>query len=164
MLKIISFFLLACLFTSTPSFALDDSVQLKLERAGRLLASTYIHGIHGENLFGFHPDYSPNKLKDLIDSDTQISITTKHSIREEKEPLTLITGYNDFNKWLKDVRDNFRSRENLNARTMGTCIKGCCDYPLDGGISHNSLYLTEACFIIKNKTPYLWSVRLYDGD
>lgn len=69
-----------------------------------------------------------------------------------------------FGQWLKEVRNNFRIPDNMNVRPMGTCIDGCCNYPLDGGISHNALYLTQACFDIVSNKPILKSINLLDGD
>lgn len=47
-----------------PLYALDDS--LKLERAGRLIASTYVIGNPDEKFFGLHPDYKPSRPSDMI--------------------------------------------------------------------------------------------------
>lgn len=146
------------------SYALDDSVQLKLERAGRLLASTFVIGNPDEKLFGLHPDYAPARPREMINKDIAITVKTKHSIQETKEKVLTIKGLENFEKWVIDVRNNYRIRENLQARTMGTCIDGCCNYPIDGGMSHNTLYLEKACFVIEDKTPFLKSITLLDGD
>ena len=145
-------------------YALEDTLQLNLERAGRLIASTYITGNSDEKLFGLHPEYSPKRPKEIVHKDVSISIETTHSIQETKEKLVNVKGFSQFEKWLKDVRNNFRFPENLNVRTMGVCVDSCCHYPIDGGMSHNSLYLTKACFVFKNNKPYLSSLTLLDGD
>lgn len=142
----------------------NDNTQLKLERAGRLIASSFITGNPDKKLFGLHPEYFPARPRDIIHSNIDITIKTDHSIQETKEPLVKINGMKKFENWLKDVRNNFRIPENISVRTMGTCLNGCCNFPLDGGISHNTLYLTQACFLIENKTPYLKSITLLDGD
>lgn len=157
-------FVLSCLTVISTVYALDDSLQLKLERAGRLIASTYVIGNPDEKLYGLHPDYKPSRPRDMIHNDIEINVVTKHSIQETKEKVVKIKGLKQFEQWIYDVRNDFRFRENLNARTMGVCIDGCCRYPIDGGMSHNSLYLKEACFVIKNKTPFLKSITLLDGD
>ena len=146
------------------SFATDTTTQLKLERAGRLIASSFITGNPDKKLFGLHSEYSPARPREMIHSNIDITIKIDHSIQETKETPVKIKGMKEFEKWLRDVRNNFRIPENISVRTMGTCIKGCCNYPLDGGISHNTLYLTQACFFIENKTPYLKSITLLDGD
>jgi len=156
--------ILSCLAVISTVYALDDSLQLKLERAGRLIASTYVTGNPDEKLYGLHLDYTPGRPKDMIHNDVVINIKTKHSIQEIKEPVINIKGLKQFEKWVLDVRKNFRFSENLDARTMGVCLNGCCSYPIDGGMSHNTLYLREACFVIKNKTPFLKSISLVDGD
>lgn len=155
---------LSFLLIASAVYALDDSLQLKLERAGRLIASTYVIGNPDEKLFGLHPEYSPKRPKDMIHSNIEITITTKHSIQETKEKDLKIKGFSHFEKWLKDVRTNYRIPDNLKVKTMGVCVDACCSYPIDGGMSHNSLYLTEACFTFKNKTPFLKSITLLDGD
>jgi hypothetical protein len=157
-------FALSYLSVISTVYAVDDSLQLKLERAGRLLASTYVIGNPDEKLYGLHPDYKPSRPREMIHNDIEISIVTKHSIQETKGKVVKIKGLKQFEQWVFDVRKNFRFSENLNARTMGVCIDGCCRYPIDGGMSHNSLYLKEACFVIKNKTPFLKSIVLLDGD
>ena len=101
---------------------------------------------------------------EMIHSNMDITIKIEHSIQETKEIPVKIKGMKEYEKWLRGVRNNFRIPENISVRTMGTCLKGCCNYPLDGGISHNTLYLTQACFFIENKTPYLKSITLLDGD
>ena len=156
--------ILSSLTVVSAVYAIDDSLQLKLERAGRLIASTYVIGNPDEKLYGLHPDYAPSRPRDMIHNDVVISIETKHSIQETKEPILKIKGLKQFEQWVFNVRKNFRFSDNLAARTMGVCIDGCCHYPIDGGISHNSLYLKEACFIMKNKTPFLKSITLLDGD
>lgn len=155
---------LSCLAVISTVYALDDSLQLKLERAGRLIASTYVIGNPDKKLYGLHPDYKPSRPRDMIHNDVVISIKTKHSIQETKEKIVKIKGLKQFEQWVLDVRKNFRFSENLDARTMGVCLEGCCSYPIDGGMSHNTLYLREACFVIKNKTPFLKSITLVDGD
>lgn len=160
----ILFLVLSCVAVFSTVYALDDSLQLKLERAGRLLASTYVIGNPDEKLYGLHPDYTPSRPRDMIHKNVVISIETKHSTQEKKENIIKIKGLNQFNKWVIDVRRNFRFSENLDARTMGVCLDGCCQYPIDGGMSHNTLYLKQACFIIKNKSPFLKSIILLDGD
>lgn len=156
--------ILSCLAVISTVYALDDSLQLKLERAGRLIASTYVIGNPDEKLYGLHPDYKPSRPKDMIHKDVIISIETKHSIQETKEPVLNIKGLKQFEKWVIDVRKNFRVSGNLKVTTMGVCIDTCCHFPIDGGMSHNSLYLTEACFVMKNKTPFLTKITLLDGD
>lgn len=146
------------------SYALDSSQQLQLERAGRLIASTYTTGNPDEKLFGLHPDYRPSRPGDMIHADIEIQVQTTHAIQEKKGEIVKLKGMAQFEKWLVDVRNNFRFRDNLDVRTMGTCINGCCSFPIDGGMSHNSLYLTRACFVFKNNTPYLNSITLLDGD
>lgn len=155
---------LTLMLSASACKASDDSLQLKIERAGRLIASAYALGNPDEKLFGLHPDYFPTRPGDIINKNTTIEITTEHSISEEKPHHTSLKGFDQFSKWLNDVRNNFRFRDNLEVRTMGTCIDGCCNFPLDGGISHNTLYMTQACFIIENSTPYLKSITLLDGD
>lgn len=155
---------LLCFAVISTVFAIDDSLQLKLERAGRLIASTYAIGNPDEKLYGLHPDYFPSRPKDMIHNDVVINIETKHSIQEKNEPILKIKGLKQFEKWVVDVRKNFRFSDNLTVKTMGVCIDGCCHYPIDGGMSHNSLYLTEACFTFKNNKPFLKSIYLLDGD
>ena len=157
-------FVLSSLIVISSVYALDDSLQLKLERAGRLIASTYVIGNPDKKLFGLHPDYKPSRPRDMIHKDIVISIETKHSIQETKKKVVKIKGLKQFEQWVLDVRKNFRASENLDVRTMGVCLDGCCSYPIDGGMSHNTLYLRKACFIIKNKTPFLKSITLLDGD
>jgi len=142
----------------------NSVMQLKLERAGRLIASTYVTGNPDKKLYGLHPDYKPSRPREMIHNDIEINVVTKHSIQETKEKIVKIKGLKQFEQWVFDVRKNYRFSENLNVMTMGVCINGCCHYPIDGGMSHNSLYLKEACFIIKNKTPFLKSIVLLDGD
>lgn len=158
------FLFFSCFIIVSAVYGLDDSLQLKLERAGRLIASTYVIGNPDEKLFGLHPDYKPSRPRDMIHNDLEINIKTIHSIKETKERAVTVKGFTQFEKWLKDVRVNFRFRENLIARTMGVCENSCCHFPIDGGMSHNSLYLKEACFVFKNKTPFLKSITLLDGD
>ena len=154
----------SCFIVISTVYALDDSLQLKLERAGRLLASTYVEGNPDKKLFGLHPDYKPSRPREMIHNNVVISIKTKHSTQEKKEEVVKIKGVKQFKQWLLDVRKNFRFSENLDARTMGVCLDNCCRYPIDGGMSHNTLYLSEACFVIKDKTPFLKSIILVDGD
>ena len=156
--------ILSFLLVASAVYALEDSLQLKLERAGRLIASTYVIGNPDEKLFGLHPDYTPKRPKDMIHNNIEITIKTKHSIRETKEKRLKVKGFSQFEKWLKDVRNTYRFPDNLKVKTMGVCIDGCCHYPIDGGMSHNNLYLTEACFTFKNNTPFLKSITLLDGD
>lgn len=150
--------------TTNISLANDTSTQLKLERAGRLIASSYMTGNPDKKLFGLHPDYFPARPRDIISDNITISVKTEHSIQETKEKPVSIKGMSQYEKWLRDVRNNFRIPENISVRTMGTCLKGCCTYSLDGGISHNTLYLAKACFVMKNDTPLLKSITLLDGD
>lgn len=166
-IKKLSFALItsAALLASTSCIAvLNDSQQLTLERAGRLIASTYVLGNPDEKLFGLRPEYSPARPSEMIHNDIEVIVLTEHSISETKEKPITIKGFKQFSNWLSDVRNNFRFRENLEVRTMGVCLDSCCKYPLDGGISHNSLYLTEACFVMKNDNPFLKSIKLLDGD
>ena len=156
--------IIALSFISIPSYALDDSLQLKIERAGRLIASTYVIGNPDKKLYGSHPDYKPSRPREMIHNDIEINVVTKHSVQETKEKVVKIKGLKQFEQWVLDVRKNFRFSEDLDARTMGVCIDGCCSYPIDGGMSHNTLYLREACFVIKNKMPFLKSITLLDGD
>ncbi len=153
-----------CLFAIGAVYAIEDSLQLKLERAGRLMASTFVLGNPDEKLYGLHPDYTPSRPRDMIHKEIEIKIKTIHAIQETKVNPDKIKGMKQFESWLQDVRNNFRFRENLDARTMGVCIDGCCHYPIDGGMSHNTLYLTEACFTFKKNSPYLSSISLLDGD
>lgn len=155
---------IALLFSSICLSASNDSLQLELERAGRLIASTYVLGNPDNKLFGFRTVYTPGRPIDMIHSDIEINIDTKHSIQETKEKTIKIKGFSQFEKWLFDVRNNYRFRDNLKVRTMGVCVDGCCHYPLDGGISHNTLYLVKSCFFIIDEKPYLKSILLYDGD
>lgn len=162
----IQYFLISVTLSFSTSFcdASNDILQLKIERAGRLIASTYVIGNPDEKLFGLHPDYFPSRPKDIINENIPIVIVTEHSLSDETPHPVTVKGFEQFSKWLNDVRDNFRFRDNLQARTMGTCLNGCCKYPLDGGILHNTLYITRACFDIENNTPYLKSITLLDGD
>lgn len=150
--------------TTNISFANDALTQLKLERAGRLVASSFMTGNPDKKLFGLNPDYFPARPRDMIKTSITVSVTTEHSIQEIKDKPISIKGMTLYEKWLKDVRTNFRIPGNISVRTMGTCLKGCCNFPLDGGISHNTLYLTQACFVIENNTPYLKTITLVDGD
>jgi hypothetical protein len=165
-MKIIQYLFISItsLFFSSSCVASNDTLQLKIERAGRLIASTYVLGNPDEKLFGLNPDYFPSRPKDIISESIPITIVAKHSLSEEPSHPVNVKGFDQFSKWLNDVRDHFRFRDNLEARTMGTCINACCKYPLDGGISHNTLYITSACFSIENNIPYLKSITLLDGD
>lgn len=158
------FITLSILLGASTVYALEDSLQLKLERAGRLIASTYVIGNPDEKLFGLHPDYTPKRPSDMIHKDIEITIKTEHSIQETKEKVVTVKGFSQFEKWLKDVRSNYPFPDNLKVKTMGVCIDDCCRYPIDGGMFHNSLYLTEACFSFKNNMPFLKSILLLDGD
>ena len=144
--------------------AIDASIQLTIERAGRLIASSYKTGNPDKKLFGLHKDYLPKRPRDLIHSTKPIKIITKYSLQETSEKPSYITGYKQYERWLNDVRQNFRFSDNLDVRTMSTCLDGCCKFSLDGGISHNHLYLTKACFYIEENKPYLKSITLLDSD
>jgi len=144
--------------------AIDASTQLTIERAGRMVASSYKTGNPDKKLFGLHKDYFPKRPRDLIHTTKSIEIITKHSLQETNEKSSSITGYKQYENWLSDVRRNFRFPDNLDVRTMSTCLDGCCKFSLDGGISHNHLYLTQACFYVEESKPYLKSITLLDSD
>lgn len=146
------------------AFSYEADTQLSLERAGRLLASSYMTGNPDKKLFGLHKDYLPKRPGDMIHPNKIISISVEHSIQETKETPVYIKGFSQYEKWLLNVRKQFRFPSNLDVRTMGSCIDGCCKYSLDGGISHNHLYLKTACFYLENNTPYLKSITLLDSD
>ncbi|HED33755.1 MAG TPA: hypothetical protein ENJ08_05985 [Gammaproteobacteria bacterium] len=161
--KLALFFIICSLF-SNAACAYDDSTQLTLERAGRLIASAYRLANPDEKLYGLRPEYSPARPSEVIDDDLVVTVKTLHSIQENTDKAVQFKGFKQFEQWIKNVRDNYRFRENLKVRTMGVCIDGCCKFPLDGGISHNTLYLEQVCFVIKNKKPFLKSITLLDGD
>lgn len=48
--------------TTNISYATDISTQLKLERAGRLIASSFITGNPDKKLFALHSEYIPANL------------------------------------------------------------------------------------------------------
>ncbi len=146
------------------AYGFDDALQLKVERAGRLIASAYTTANPDEKLYGLRPEYRPARPSEMIHGDVVVVVKTLHSLQENSDKMTHFKGFKQFEQWLKNVRDSYRFRENLEVRTMGVCISGCCRYPIDGGMSHNTLYLKQACFIIKNKKPFLKSIILLDGD
>jgi len=160
-------FLSSCiifLHTAQSAIAMGSSAQLDIERSGRLIASSYETGNPDKKLFGLHKDYFPKRPSDLIHKTKPISIYTEHALQETNSPTKILTGYKQFKKWLVSVRKNFRFPDNLEVRVMSTCIDGCCRYPLDGGISHNHLYLLQACFYTNENKPYLKSITLHDSD
>ncbi|VAW69860.1 hypothetical protein MNBD_GAMMA10-551 [hydrothermal vent metagenome] len=161
--KLVFSFISYCLFTSV-AYAYDDSTQLILERAGRLIGSSYQTSNPDKKLYGLRPEYSPARPSEAIHDDLVVTVKTLHSLQENSDTTVEFKGYKQYELWLKRVRDDFRARNNLEVRTMGICIDGCCNFPLDGGISHNTLYLEQVCFVIKNKKPFLKSITLLDGD
>jgi len=163
-MKICLLFTYFSLLCFTPAYSSSADYQLTLERAGRLLASSYKTGNPDKKLFGLHKDYHPKRPADMIHSNEAITIQVEHSLQESKEKTNIIKGYLQYKKWLVNARKEFRFPGNLDVRTMGTCIDGCCKYSLDGGISHNHLYLKQACFIIENNKPFLKSITLLDSD
>lgn len=54
------------LLTTNITFAIDNNTQLKLERAGRLLASSFVTGNPDDKLFGLHADYYPARPSEII--------------------------------------------------------------------------------------------------
>ena len=157
------------LLISQPAFSHSDlefnaALQLRLERAGRLIAISFSLLHPDYPLYGSHPDYSQKSAKELIDKNIEITITTKHSLKEGPDDTLTIMGFHQYKKWLENVRKVDGITKYIEARTMGRCTDGCCDFSTDGGISHNTLYLTEACFAFKNSNPILTKIKIYDGD
>lgn len=164
MKKLIYLLIIPVLAVSLFAFGAEPHIQLSLERAARIVASSYASGNPNENLFSGNPDYFPLYPRDVISSEIKVSINIEHSLEEKIEPITHIQGFEEYANWLDSVRTNYRFPDNLKVRTLGQCNNGCCEYPATYGISHNTLYLQKACFTINGKNPYLTSIYLLDGD
>ncbi len=63
---------------------------------------------------------------------------------------------------------NSREREDgtpfREARQLLRCRNGLCTYDLDGGISHNHLYLKRIAYGYRRGRPYIKTIFLLDGD
>jgi hypothetical protein len=96
-----------------------------------------------------------------------VKIVIEHSLAgdtdkdrfEIKSFTTLAKG----EQWL-----NSREREDgtpfREARDLLQCRRGVCTYNLDGGISHNHLYLKKLTYGYRNGRPYIKTILLLDGD
>lgn len=157
-------FFVSALTASFTALGLEPAAQLSLERAARIVASSYASGNPNENLYDGQPGYAPLYPEEIISNEIKIRIKTEHSLDDKIEPTTFIQGFKEYAKWLEAVRDHYRLRDNLDVRTLGACVKGCCEFPATYGISHNTLYLQMACFTMVNNKPYLTSILLLDGD
>jgi len=142
----------------------DDLFQLTLERAARIVASSYFTGNPNENLYGHDSEYYPKYPKDIIHKNVKIRIDIEHSISDKAIVTDYIQGFEEYSDWLTSVRKSDSHSTLLKVRTLGSCSSNCCYYPFTMGILHNRLYLTRACFAIKDGKPYLESLYLLDGD
>ncbi len=157
-----SFFrLLVMVLICAPLFSLhaDDAKQLTLERSARVLASYLVSLNPNENLFEAVKDVQTIHPKDLFDNNLKIEINEKHAIEEPLNEKTMIVkGLEGFSAFLE------KRELNITTSTLGACTDTCCYYPTLHGVSHNHIYLHEACFAFKKNKPYLKSILLYNGD
>lgn len=136
------------------------------ERAARVLASAYESGNPEDSPFNYPGEKLPILLGDIVAKDKAVTITREHSITDEEEVPIELKGYGAVAAWLSRLHtpDEHGYVYGIEARTLGRCVAGCCDFPLIHGVSHNTLYLLKACFGDDNGRPYLKEVYLYDGD
>ena len=97
----------------------------------------------------------------------RVKIVIEHSLAadtakdrfEIKQVRTLEQG----ERWLKsrEREDGTPFRE---TRSLEQCRKSLCTYNLDGGISHNHLYLKKIIYSYRNRRPYIKTIYLLDGD
>jgi hypothetical protein len=97
----------------------------------------------------------------------KVKIVIEHSLAEDtakdRFEIKWFSSLAKAEQWLKsrEREDNTPFRE---ARTLLRCRAGLCTYNLDGGISHNHLYLQKITYGYRNGRPYFKTIYLLDGD
>ncbi len=145
----------------TPLFLLyaNDTKQLTLERSARVLASYLLSLNPNEDLFKAVENVPAIYPKDLFDKSVEIEINEKHAIEEPlREKAIIVKGFEGLSAFLE------RRQLSITTSTLGACTDTCCNYPTLHGISHNHIYLHEACFVFKKNKAYLKSILFYNGD
>jgi hypothetical protein len=93
----------------------------------------------------------------------KVKIIIEHSLGDESYEVKLSRKLEDAEEWLKnrEREDGTPFRE---ARDKRQCRRGVCTYDLDGGISHNHLYLKKVFYGYRKGAPYIKTIYLLDGD
>ena len=92
-----------------------------------------------------------------------VKIVIEHSLAEDSFETRVFRTLAKGEQWLRsrEEEDNTPFRE---ARPLLRCRAGLCTYNLDGGISHNHLYLQKIAYGYRNGRPYIKTIYLLDGD
>jgi hypothetical protein len=93
----------------------------------------------------------------------KVKIIIEHSLGDESYEVKLSQKLEYAEEWLKnrEREDGTPFRE---ARDLRQCKRGVCVYDLDGGISHNHLYLKKVFYGYRKGVPYIKTLYLLDGD
>lgn len=93
----------------------------------------------------------------------KVKIIIEHSLGDESYEVKLSQKLEYAEEWLKnrEREDGTPFRE---ARDSRQCGRGVCVYDLDGGISHNHLYLKKVYYGYRKGAPYIKTLYLLDGD
>jgi len=95
----------------------------------------------------------------------KVKIVIEHSLLEGTDQYEV--------KWVRTLAMGerwLRSREEEDGtplrgdKPLLQCKRGLCRYDLDGGISHNHLYLKRIRYGYRNGRPYIRTIYLLDGD
>jgi len=93
----------------------------------------------------------------------RVKIVIEHSLSEDSFETRVFSNLAKGEQWLRsrEREDNTPFRE---ARELLQCKNGLCTYNLDGGISHNHLYLQKISYAYRNGRPLIKTIYLLDGD
>jgi hypothetical protein len=97
----------------------------------------------------------------------KVKFVIEHSLAEDTAKDRFeIKWFNNLEKaeqWLRS-REREDSTPFREARPLVRCKAGLCTYNLDGGISHNHLYLRKIAYGYRHGRPYIKTIFLLDGD
>jgi hypothetical protein len=93
----------------------------------------------------------------------KVKIIIEHSLDEDSYEVKLSQKLEYAEEWMKnrEREDGTPFRE---ARDLLGCRRGVCTFNLDGGISHNHLYLKKVYYGYRKGAPYIKTLYLLDGD
>jgi hypothetical protein len=96
----------------------------------------------------------------------KLRIVIEHSLADDDDKDRFeIKWFNSFaqaERWFKS-----RETDGMPGRLTRPplrCRKGVCTYSLEGGLSHNSLYLKKITYGTRSGCPYIKTIYLLDGD
>jgi hypothetical protein len=96
----------------------------------------------------------------------KVAIVIEHSLADDNAKGRFVTKafktFGEAEQWLRSrERDEQPGRE---IRPFRRCSRGLCTFDLEGGITHNRLYLQKVGYGYRKGRPYIKKIYLLDGD